>query len=96
MNRIIAPVATSLVLMAAFYSEPGTGATQLPIEPTWFEFVDGTAARAEYVDLNAETGERLFVRYSPISDSGVELEMVKQSVTVWRVHVQPLGEYFQL
>jgi hypothetical protein len=92
MNRTIALFATALILLvAAFGSEPSKSSTKPRVEATWFEFVDGTFARAEYIDLNAKTGERLFVRYGPISDSGVELELVIQSKTIWRVHVQPLG-----
>lgn len=62
-----------------------------PIEETWFEFIDGTGARAEYIDLNLKTHDRLFIRYGPMSDSGVELERVIDGKVLWRKHVEPLG-----
>jgi hypothetical protein len=61
------------------------------IEDSWFPHVDGIFAKGEYIDLNTNATERLYIRYGPISDSGVELERTTNSIVVWRVHVQPLG-----
>lgn len=61
------------------------------IEPTRFKHIDGTLACAGYIDVNLESQERLFYRYGPISDSGVELELVRAGKVVWRTLVQPLG-----
>ena len=61
------------------------------IEESWFPNIDGIFSKGEYIDLNTNVTERLYIRYGPISDSGVELERTTNSVVVWRVHVQPLG-----
>lgn len=61
------------------------------IEPTRFKHIDGTIASAGYIDVNLESKERLFYRYSPIADSGVELELMRAGKVIWRTHVQPLG-----
>ena len=61
------------------------------IEKRWFDHVDGTFTKGEYIDLNTNATERLYIRYGPISDSGVELERTTNNVVVWRTHVQPLG-----
>jgi hypothetical protein len=61
------------------------------IENSWFLYVDGIFAKGEFIDLNTNATERLWIRYSPIADRGVELERTTNSVVVWRVHVQPLG-----
>ena len=59
------------------------------IEESWFPTVDGSFAKAEYIDLGKS--DRLYIRYGPISDSGVELERVIDGNIVWRVHSKPLG-----
>ena len=61
------------------------------IEPSWFPHIDGIFAKGEYIDLNTNATEKLYIRYGPITDSGVELERTTNNVVVWRVHVQPLG-----
>jgi hypothetical protein len=61
------------------------------VEKTWFKRIDGIFAKAEYIDLNTNSTERLYIRYGPISDSGVELERSTNSIVLWRVHVRPLG-----
>ena len=61
------------------------------IEESWYHCIDGWSCKAEYIDLNTNATERLYIRYGPISDSGVELERTTNNVVVWRVHVQPLG-----
>jgi hypothetical protein len=61
------------------------------IEESWFPNVDGIFTKGEFIDLNTNATDRLYVRYGPISDSGVELERTTNNVVVWRVHVQPLG-----
>src|SRR3954454_16431956 len=61
------------------------------VEERWFPHVDGIFTKGEFIDLNTNTTERLYIRYGPISDSGVELERTTNNVFVWRVHVRPLG-----
>lgn len=61
------------------------------IEKQWFPHVDGIFTKGEFIDLNTNATERLYIRYGPISDSGVELERTTNNVVVWRAHVQPLG-----
>jgi len=65
--------------------------TKMVVEPTWFPKVDGVFNKGEYIDVNAAANDRLFIRYSPIADSGVELERIVAGATVWRVHTAPLG-----
>ena len=60
-------------------------------EPRWFETVDGIFTKGEYIDTNSKTKERLDIRYSPIADIGVELELTVGGSLVWREHIQPLG-----
>src|SRR5678815_804470 len=61
------------------------------VEETWFPHIDGIFSKAEYIDLTTNATERLYIRYGPISDSGVELERTRGAVVAWRVHVRPLG-----
>jgi hypothetical protein len=61
------------------------------VEKPWFPYIDGIFTKAEFIDLNTNLTERLYIRYGPISDSGVELERTTNNVVVWRTHVQPLG-----
>jgi len=61
------------------------------VEEQWFSHVDGIFTKGEFIDLNTNATERLYIRYGPISDSGVELEKTKNNLVVWRVHVRPLG-----
>src|ERR1039457_1688063 len=61
------------------------------VEKQWFGSVDGIFTKGEFIDLNTNVTERLYIRYGPISDSGVELERTANNVVVWRAHVQPLG-----
>ena len=59
---------------------------------SWFPNVDGIFTKGEFIDLSATKGERLYIRYGPISDSGVELERVNGAGKVlWRYQVAPLG-----
>ncbi|MGO9204342.1 MAG: hypothetical protein ACLQM8_27805 [Limisphaerales bacterium] len=60
-------------------------------EKRWFACVDGIFTKGEFIDLNTNATERLYIRYGPISDSGVELERTADNVVFWRAHVQPLG-----
>jgi hypothetical protein len=60
------------------------------IEKSWFPTIDGAAFKGEYVDLNTNNTERLYIRYSPLTDDGVELERTTNNVVVWRTHVQPI------
>jgi len=61
------------------------------VEKQWFGSVDGIFTKGEFIDLNTNATERLYIRYGPISDSGIELERTANNVVVWRAHVQPLG-----
>lgn len=62
------------------------------IEAIRFPKVDGVRAiKGEYIDIKLKAKDRLFIRYIPIADSGVELERVRGDVTLWRVHTAPLG-----
>lgn len=60
------------------------------IEKSWFPTINGMSDKAEYIDLNTNNTERLYIRYSPLTDDGVELERTTNNVVVWRVHVQPI------
>lgn len=77
-----------LLLTGAYASYAGD--TNM-IEEPWFPHIDGIFAKAEYIDLSTNATQRLYIRYGPISDSGVELESTTNNVVVWRTHVQPLG-----
>ena len=59
-------------------------------EIRWFEAVDGTVIKGEFIDTNPKTNERLYIRYNSIADRGVELELTVGDTIVWREHVQPL------
>jgi hypothetical protein len=61
------------------------------LEPQWFKSVDGVFTKGEFIDTDSKTHERLWIRYGPISDSGVELELTVGDSLRWRAHVQPLG-----
>lgn len=65
------------------------------IEESWFPRVNGADVKAEYIDLNTNNTEKLYIRYSPLTDSGVELEKVTNNVVLWRVHVQPIIPFEQ-
>lgn len=81
----------SLVLCMRVLSSQESASKGPMIEPTQFEHIDGIVACAGYIDIKLESKDRLFYRYSPIADSGVELELVRAGKVVWRTHVQPLG-----
>jgi hypothetical protein len=61
------------------------------IEGQWFPRVDGISIKGEFIDLNKNAAERLYIRYRPIADQGVELEMTTNNAVAWRVYVRPLG-----
>src|SRR4051812_28935366 len=82
-------VSLILLLLAATFA--AHAATTNTVEESWFPHIDGIFAKAEYIDLKTNATERLYIRYGPISDSGVELERTTNNVVVWRVHVRPLG-----
>lgn len=56
-----------------------------------YEPVDGIFTKGEFIDLNIKGTERLYIRYGPISDSGVKLERTKNNVVVWRAYVMRFG-----
>ena len=61
------------------------------IEEAWFTNFPPAFIKADYIDLNTNTTDRLCIRYMPKADRGVELERTTNKVVVWRVHVQPLN-----
>jgi hypothetical protein len=69
-------------------SDPKTPPT---IEEAWDQAVDGTFLKGEFFDLDAKKRDRLYLRYGPIRDSGVELERIVDGKVLWRVHFEPLG-----
>jgi len=80
---------TFLFCAIAFGQKPET---QQAIPETWFPHADGSTTKGEFIDLNSKTKERLYIRYGPISDSGVELERANSDgKIVWRTQVKPLG-----
>lgn len=54
-----------------------------------FPRADGIFVRAEYVDLS--TSLRVNLRYSPIADVGVEIEMLRSGRHLWNAYVEGLG-----
>ena len=78
-----------LFLVSLVLASPGCGADST--EKRRFDQVDGTVIKGQFIDLNTNGTERLFIRYSQIADSGVELERTTNSAVVWRAYVRPLG-----
>ncbi|HLX72220.1 MAG TPA: hypothetical protein VKV04_21595 [Verrucomicrobiae bacterium] len=64
------------------------------IEKSWFPTINGWD-KGEYIDLNTNNTERLYIRYSPVTDNGVELEKTSNNVVLWRTHVQPIIPFSQ-
>jgi len=62
-----------------------------PVEKAWQDTVDGDFLKGEFFDLDGNRNDRLYLRYGPISDSGVEIERIKDGKLLWRVHMQYLG-----
>lgn len=62
-----------------------------PVDTRRFPQVDGITTKGEYIELDADSSERLYYRYGSITDSGVELEKTANGIVVWRVYVSPLG-----
>ena len=81
----------TIVLVLLTLTLCGHSHTADSVEKQWFGSVDGIFTKGEFIDLNTNATERLYIRYGPISDSGVELERTANNVVVWRAHVQPLG-----
>ncbi len=54
-----------------------------------FPKIDGMFARAEYVDLSPSM--RLNLKYSPIGDDGIEIEMLLNRRYLWDAYVERLG-----
>lgn len=54
-----------------------------------FPVADGDSVRAETIDLSKSIKLRL--RYSVISDDGVELEFIMDGKRTWRAVAEPLG-----
>ena len=82
----------ALLIVSLSGCSRAAGRAEGAIEASWFpSHIDGTFVKAEYIDLNTNNTERLYIRYGPISDSGVELEKSTNGFVLWRVHVQPLG-----
>lgn len=53
-----------------------------------FPVIDGLFVQGRYVDL--ATNDRLFFRFDETSDSGVEIERVKNGQTDWISYTEPL------
>ncbi len=89
-SRIISLVCF-LASLAATAAEQTPSQSQPAIEPKWFEGGNGVFSQTETIELKNKTADTLLIRYCPIADSGVELELLRKGIVVWRVHVQPLG-----
>jgi hypothetical protein len=64
---------------------------QYAVEERWFGRVDGAAIKGQFIDIDINAHDRLYIRYNSRADTGVELERTRNNMVVWRVHVQPLG-----
>ena len=62
---------------------------RLPEPSARFPVADGMTVRAECIDLSPN--RKLFLRYSPIADTGVELEVTIHGRRIWSGFVDPLG-----
>ncbi len=82
--KIITVLFASLALAST-----GCGADSL--EESQFGRVDGFHVKGQFIDLNTNGTERLYIRYIQIADSGVELERTTNNVVLWRAHVKALG-----
>ncbi len=82
---LIAAVALSaalLSLVGRYLGRPGDIESRFPV-------ADGISVRAETIDLSQSM--KLNLRYSLISDDGVELEMIVDDKRVWEAFAEPLG-----
>jgi hypothetical protein len=61
------------------------------LEPPWPGRVDGESTEGQFLDLNTNQTDRIYLRYGVARDSGVEVERSTSNHVVWRVHVKPLG-----
>ena len=55
-----------------------------------FPEIDGVFAAAEYIDVDVNADDRLFVRYGRTSVSGVEVERVINGKTKWMIFADSL------
>jgi hypothetical protein len=79
-------------MFAAGETKPTTEKAVSEIPTSWFPVVDGLGTKGEFIDLSGKDGGRLYIRYSPIADKGVEIDRVAaDGHLVWRAQVQPLG-----
>jgi hypothetical protein len=81
-------LATGLVSMA---DDAPIKAPKPTFEPSWFDGQSAVFSRTETIEIKNRTDDRLLIRYCPIADSGVELDLLRAGTVLWRAHVQPLG-----
>jgi hypothetical protein len=83
----------NLIAIIGIVTALAAGASERPkaekLSP--FQSDYGNFTKAEFLDINLKSSERLNIRYCPIADSGVELELVAGSTVLWRERVQALG-----
>lgn len=84
-----------ILTLSGCISNRGTGSmdkhvekTQNGIAETRFSKIDGIFAKAEYIEL--ADSDKLYIKYSPISDSGIEFERVLSGQIIWRSYAAPL------
>ena len=78
----VAVFASLLSLVVPYLNRPD------PIESR-FPIADGVSVRAETIDLSQSM--KLNLRYSVISDNGVELELISDGKRTWSAFAEPLG-----
>ena len=95
MKAFTVALALSVLMLRGEEKTPDPGGVkkvEVAIEKSWFPNVDGESTRGQFIDLPAAYMGRLYIRYCPIADSGVELERVSsEGKILWRKHVMPLG-----
>jgi hypothetical protein len=96
MKKKLIPIAAILLSIAtpmlAQQADPKPPEAPKEIPKSVFPKADGENATGIYLDLAGTKGERLYARYCPIADSGVEVERVAADGTVlWRTYVEGIG-----
>ena len=80
-----------ITLLVASLALASTGCGADSLEERRFDQVDGTLVKGQFIDLNTNGTDRIYIRYIQNADSGVELERTTNNVVLWRVHVKRLG-----
>jgi len=71
---------------------PQVESTAQKVVENRFPHIDGMSVWAGYIDMPEHKDGRIFYRYSPIADSGVEIERTgTDGARVWKEYVAPLG-----